>query len=132
MTTHLSQFGRADSLLTIDLDAITHNWRALDGCQPATETAAVVKADGYGLGAQVIAPPLAKAGCRTFFVMSLAEAVWLRTALAEAGHAHRTSTPDGIHAGQEDDYTAHNITPVINSIEQFQRLRRLATGPAHL
>lgn len=124
MTTPSPDFGQADSLITIDLDAITHNWRALDGLSgPATETAAVVKADGYGLGAQVIAPPLAKAGCRTFFVMSLAEAVWLRTALAEAGHANcHIYTLSGIHAGQEDDYTAHNITPVINSIEQFQRL----------
>jgi alanine racemase len=36
--------------LQIDLDALAANWRALDamtGC----ETAAVVKADGYGLGA---------------------------------------------------------------------------------
>ncbi|HUF56360.1 MAG TPA: alanine racemase, partial [Thermohalobaculum sp.] len=38
-------------LLTIDLDAIAANWRALDGISgPGVETAAVVKADAYGLG----------------------------------------------------------------------------------
>ena len=30
MTAHLPHFGQADSLLSIDLDAITHNWRTLD------------------------------------------------------------------------------------------------------
>ena len=67
MTTASPDFGLADSLITIDLDAITHNWRTLDVLSDSrTETAAVVKADGYGLGAPVIAPPLAAAGCRTF------------------------------------------------------------------
>ena len=43
-------FGTADSLITIDIDAITGNWRMLDSRNgDATETAAVVKADGYGL-----------------------------------------------------------------------------------
>ena len=42
----------ARARLTIDLDAIAANWRALDALSgPAVETAAVVKADAYGLGA---------------------------------------------------------------------------------
>ena len=129
MTAHLPHFGQADSLLSIDLDAITHNWRTLDRLSaPETETAAVVKADGYGLGAPLIAPPLAAAGCRTFFVMSLAEAMTLRAALAEAGFADcRIFTLSGIHPGQVDDYAAHNITPVINNLEQFQRLATIGS-----
>jgi len=121
-------FGRADSLITIDLDAITHNWRTLDSLSGGgTETAAVVKADGYGLGAPMIALPLAAAGCRTFFVMSLAEAVTLRTKLTEAGFAEcRLFTLSGIHPGQEADFAAHHITPVINGIEQFQLLAQMA------
>ena len=126
MTTPSPDFGQADSLITIDLDAITHNWRMLDLLSDSrTETAAVVKADGYGLGAPVIAPPLAAAGCRTFFVMSLAEAVTLRTALTDAGFPDcRIFTLSGIHHGQEDDYAAHCITPVINNIEQLQNLAK--------
>ncbi len=53
--------------LTIDLDAVVANWRALDdmtGCK----TAAVVKANGYGLGAANVAKALFKAGVRQFFV----------------------------------------------------------------
>ena len=42
--------------LTIDLDALVENWRALDAKSGAgTETAATVKADGYGLGAARVA-----------------------------------------------------------------------------
>ncbi|MGC6454787.1 MAG: alanine racemase [Candidatus Puniceispirillaceae bacterium] len=124
MTTTLSQFGQADSLITIDLDAITHNWRILDSLSGSgTETAAVVKADGYGLGATVIAPALAQAGCRTFFVMSLAEAAALRAALDDAGQPDRRILAlGGCHAGQEADFDSHCITPVVNTLEQYQRL----------
>ena len=121
-------FGSADSLITIDIDAVIANWRALDHQNgKATETAAVVKADGYGLGALRLGPDLAAAGCRTFFVMSLAEAVALRAALDGSGHdAAAIFTLSGCHAGQEADFRAHRITPVINSLEQLRRL--MATG----
>ena len=53
--------------LTIDLSAICDNWRALDRMTEA-ETGAVVKADGYGLGAARVAKALAEDGPRQFFV----------------------------------------------------------------
>ena len=117
-------FGTADSLITIDIDAITGNWNMLDSRNgDATETAAVVKADGYGLGAAALVPYLANAGCRTFFVMSLAEAVIVRRALDDAEYTNtRVFTLSGCHAGQEDDFNTFRINPVINSIEQLQRL----------
>ena len=117
-------FGTADSLITIDIDAITGNWNMLDSRNGgATETAAVVKADGYGLGAAALVPYLANAGCRTFFVMSLAEAVIVRRALDDAEYTNtRVFTLSGCHAGQEDDFNTFRINPVINSIEQLQRL----------
>ena len=59
------------AILTIDLEAIIDNWRALDG-MTTCETAAVLKADAYGLGADRVGPALAAAGARTFFV-ALAE-----------------------------------------------------------
>ena len=120
MTPHPSFFGQADSLITIDLDAIAHNWHTLDSLSNSrTETAAVVKADGYGLGAAMVASPLAAAGCRTFFVMSLAEAMALRSALTEDGFPDcRILTLSGVHHGQVDDYATHCITPVINNIDQ--------------
>ena len=117
-------FGTADSLITINIDAVKDNWRMLDSRNgDATETAAVVKADGYGLGAAILAPCLADAGCRTFFVMSLSEAVTVRRALDGAGYAkRRIFMLSGCHHGQEDDLLAFRINPVINNIEQLRRL----------
>ena len=81
-----SYLGNADSLITIDIGAIAANWLYLDSLSPGTtETAAVVKADAYGLGAAMIAPPLAGVGCRSFFVMSLAEAISTSHGAADSG-----------------------------------------------
>ena len=55
----------AHAVLTIDLGAIVANWRLL---QAKHHSGAVVKADGYGLGARPVAVALAEAGCRDFFV----------------------------------------------------------------
>ncbi|MGB2411959.1 MAG: alanine racemase, partial [Candidatus Puniceispirillaceae bacterium] len=56
-SSHIPGFGTADSVITIDVGAIVANWRYLDGFSgQQTETAAVVKADAYGLGAAKVAP----------------------------------------------------------------------------
>ncbi|HEY2110729.1 MAG TPA: alanine racemase, partial [Dongiaceae bacterium] len=68
-------------ILTIDLGAIVDNWRLLaDTARPA-EAAAAVKADAYGLGMARVAPVLAAAGVRTFFVATAEEGVALRSLL---------------------------------------------------
>ena len=70
----------ASGTLHIDLSALTANYRAL-AAKSAGETAAVVKADGYGLGSALVAETLAKAGARTFFVATAEEGVTIRQAL---------------------------------------------------
>ena len=122
-------FGHADSVITIDSGAVVANWRYLDGLSgQQTETAAVVKADAYGLGTAMLAPALATAGCRTFFVMSLAEACALRATL-DAGlpglaqAEFRIFVLGGCHPGQETDFINAEIMPVINSLEQLGRWR---------
>ena len=74
----LSVMGATDSCLTIDLEAIIANWRYIDSLSTATTTtAAMVKANGYGLSANHVAGALAQAGCTEFFVANLAEAIAL-------------------------------------------------------
>ena len=57
--------------LTIDLGALADNWRALDA-KTSVETAAVVKADGYGLDAGRVsraladADPMHQSGARSY------------------------------------------------------------------
>ena len=90
-------------------------------------TAGVVKADAYGLGADVIAPRLAAEGCQLFFVMSLDEGIRLRQSLRLAGF---DGLPifclSGCHAGQENEYLANGLSPVINDLGQVARLGMLA------
>ncbi len=62
-----------DSVLKINLWAIATNWVAL-AKGSAVESAAVVKANAYGCGADQVVATLSEVGCKTFFVSSLAEA----------------------------------------------------------
>ncbi|NEU11644.1 alanine racemase [Methylobacterium sp. BTF04] len=70
--------------LTIDLGAIAANWQRLAAQAPGIGCAAVVKADAYGCGLARVAPVLWEAGCRTFFVAHLSEAIEARTLMPEA------------------------------------------------
>ena len=113
--------------LNIDLDALADNWRALDdmtgqGCQ----TAAVVKADGYGLGVGRIARALAKAGARRFFVAVAEEGAEVRRAL---GPAPEICVLSGHMAGDSDRLRGHNLVPMLNSVDQLTR--HLEALPGH-
>ena len=66
------------------LTALIANYRSLRDLSAPAECAAVVKADAYGLGMAAVAPALARAGCKTFFVATLGEAEELRALLAGA------------------------------------------------
>ncbi len=117
----------AGGTLTIDLNAVRQNWRALDALSADTvATAAVVKADGYGLSSAKVAATLADAGATWFFV-----------AIAEEGPAVRAAVPQdakvcifgGHMAGDTDVLRAHDLTPMLNSVEQIDR--HLTALPGH-
>lgn len=105
--------------LTIDLDAIAANWRALDGMSAASvQTAAVVKADAYGLGLGKVARALASAGARRFFVAIAEEGAALREAL---GPGPEISVFSGHMAGDTDMIHDLDLVPMLNSVEQLTR-----------
>ena len=105
----------APAVLTIDLGAIVANWRALNALGMTHETAAVVKADAYGLGAAPVARALADAGCRTFFVATAGEAFSLRNTLPDA----TIIVLGGLFQGAEADYAAHAIVPALSSLAEI-------------
>ena len=72
---------KANSFLVIDIDAIVSNYQTLRSKLTNARCAATLKANAYGLGIKKIAPALDKAGCPTFFVATLDEAVELRKIL---------------------------------------------------
>jgi len=74
----------APAILTIDVAALVANWRLLKRRAAPDDCAAVVKANGYGLGIEAVAPPLYAAGCRAFFVAHIGEGQRLRALLPYA------------------------------------------------
>ena len=124
----LLTFGMADNRLDIDLGAITHNWYYLDSISSKnTITAAMVKADGYGLGAKHVTSALFNAGCRAFFVANLDEAASLRSHLDSVnGTDAQIMVLHGCHLDQEQDMRAYRLTPVLNDLEQLSRWRLFA------
>ncbi|WLP56841.1 alanine racemase [Agrobacterium fabrum] len=108
--------GGASGHLTIDLGALRNNYLTLAAMAPASQTAAVVKADAYGLGADVVSQTLFEAGCRNFFVAHIDEALALRLRLSAKA---RIFVLNGLQPGNETSCAAMAITPVLNSLEQI-------------
>jgi alanine racemase len=72
------------SEITIDLGAIRHNTRRLLEALDGAEVWAVVKANGYGHGATDVARAALRAGASALCVVTVAEALELRSELPEA------------------------------------------------
>ena len=107
---------RAGAVLTVDLAAVRANYGILRDRLGGIECAAVVKADGYGLGAAEVAPALAQAGARWFFVAHLDEAIALRRVLPPP---IRIAVLNGLWPGIEDEFVAHDLLPVLNDTGQI-------------
>ena len=114
---------RAGAILTIDLAAIRANYRLLRERLGGVRCAAVVKADAYGLGAARVAPALAAAGCRDFFVAHLEEGMALRPALPKDAALY---VLHGALPGTEAEFLAHDLVPVLNSLAQIAGWTALA------
>lgn len=115
----------ATATLTIDLAALSDNWRSLNAATRA-ETAAVVKADAYGLGLKPVAKALAKAGARSFFVALAEEGVTLRQIL---GKGPQINVFSGHMSGDTPLIREARLTPMLNSVDQM--LRHVEALPGH-
>lgn len=101
-------------MLRVDPSAVADNWRTFARIAAPAESAAVVKADAYGLGAVPIARALVKAGARTVFTATLAEARVVREAL---GPGPAIIALSGLEAGPAG-FVEAAITPTVNSAEE--------------
>lgn len=101
----------AGGILTVDLSALEANYKTLRSASVPAECAAVVKADGYGLGLEQVAGQLVESGCTTFFVADLSEGKRLRKAAPRAAIYILNGLPQG--TGQI--FAEHNLRPVIGS-----------------
>lgn len=128
MVTTTAAFDAALSRLTIDLGAVRKNYRRLCSELAGVPCAGVVKADGYGLGADRVAPVLYQEGCRIFFVATFDEAVALRQILPDDQMPDaQIACLNGLLAGTETAFVEHRIIPVLNAVEQIGRWRDQGT-----
>ncbi|MGY5774987.1 alanine racemase [Rhizobium sp. LEGMi135b] len=109
--------------LTIDLAALCRNYDKLSAVVAPAKTAAVVKADSYGLGANQVSKALHARGCRHFFVAHFIEALRLRPQLP--GDA-TIFVLNGLLPGNEATCADGGIVPVINSLDQLQQWSQTA------
>ncbi len=108
----------ATTVLTIDLDALAANYRLLKERAAPAHCAAVVKADGYGLGVGPVGRTLHAAGCTRFFVAHLDEAATLREALGGKTVTAEIAVLNGLMPGQESVFRDHGLMPVLNDLGQ--------------
>ena len=117
-------------LLTVNLSAMASNWLVLKRHALGAECAAVVKADAYGLGVEQVALSLSLAGCRTFFVSTLDEAVELRRYMSiehriiVLGGLSHDMTPSGCSSIWSDKH----LIPVLFDFGHLERWSLHAKG----
>jgi alanine racemase len=105
----------AGGLLTVDLAAIVSNWQELGRRAMPSECAAVIKADGYGCGIELVARALTGAGCKTFFVADLAEARRVRAVAPDPA----IYVLNGLFPGTADAFPDVGARPVIGSLVEL-------------
>ena len=104
-------------MLDVDLGALAANWRTLrDRHGPGRDTAGVLKADGYGLGALEVAACLHAAGCRHFFTAHLPEAIEIRPLVPDS----MLCVLHGLGPGEAETFLAHDIAPALGTLGEVE------------
>lgn len=111
--------------LTIDLAAIAANWLRLASRAGSAECGAVIKADAYGCGIGPVAPTLAKAGCRTFFVAHLSEGRAARSALGAEATIY---VLNGLLPQSAPLYASDRLRPVLGAPAEIAEWRDAGGG----
>src|SRR5258707_1227324 len=105
----------ATGVLTVNLDAIVANWRKLEKTAVPAECAGVVKANAYGCGTEPVTRALAAAGCKTFFVATLDEAITVRAVAPRAA----IYVLDGFFQNSGEAYAGIDCRPVIGDLNEL-------------
>ena len=113
--------------VTVSLGALADNYELLK-TRSGSAVAGVVKANGYGLGAERIARRLYAAGCRTFFVAQADEGVALRAAFPEAEVT--IFILEGAYSESQSVLAEHRLVPVLNTVAQAKSWGPMETPAA--
>lgn len=108
----------------IHLDHLRHNYRVLKTRAGAAEIMAVVKANAYGHGLNLVAPALFKEGCRSFAVTDAKEGMQLRDHL---GHDNDPTITllSGVYDDEDAKLCAENdFIPAISAESHISLLSK--------
>jgi alanine racemase len=108
----------ANSFLCINIDLIINNYLLLKKKLGKATCAATLKADAYGVGAAEVGAALVKAGCSSFFVATIDEAIDLRNHIP-LKHV-KIAVLSGFLPKTGPIFNEYNIIPVINNLEQLR------------
>ena len=106
----------------IDISALKHNFNILKTKANGTKLMAVVKADGYGHSADIIAPVLENEGADYFAVSNIDEAIALREIDIKKPILILGYTP----VDMVRELATNNLSQCVYSLEYAQRLSALA------
>lgn len=121
---------RVSPRLVIDLDAVARNYQSLARRARNAETAAVVKAQAYGLGAAQVARRLLREGCRSFFVATPEEGADLRRAFG--GGEVEIWVFNGYRADTRALFMEHRLGAILNGDADLDAALQEPPGPVAL
>ncbi|MDD3668723.1 MAG: alanine racemase [Alphaproteobacteria bacterium] len=108
--------------LTIDLSALSYNFRSISGKAGLPRVACVVKNNAYGLGAVPVVEALYAAGCRAFFVAYPDEGAEIRPAAPDAA----VYVLQGFDATDAGICARSRLIPVLSNKGQWDAWRLLS------
>ena len=117
--------------LSVDLDALAANFHTLRDLSGGAEVAPVVKAQGYGMGAEAVAVRLWGEGARSFFTARVSAGEALRAALGPSRPA-KIYVFDGCRPDAAPRLAAADLIPALASLDDVARWRDQARGGSRL
>ena len=110
--------------ITIDLNAVRSNYLALKKQATDVEVCPMMKGYGYGLGLIEVVRPLVENGCEAVYVSFINEGILLRKAFPNL----QINIVNGIFEGTESLFLEHDLTPVLNSLQQLERWETIVSS----
>ena len=108
-------------ILNINTKNIIYNYNFFQKLKKNIIVAPTIKADAYGLGDKKIFRLLVRQGCKHFFVATLNEGLKLNN----RNKLIKIYVLNGLQNYKLAKFKKSNLVPVINSIQEYERIRRI-------
>ena len=114
---------QSNVILEISKKNIVHNYNFFNKLKKNNICAVTIKADGYGHGMNAVAFSLFEAGCRTFCVARLEEALQLRSFLIQKNvgiDVVEIISFDGLQTSDVALYQKYKIIPALKQVSEIE------------